>query len=212
MTSGGKKFSLARWLDECSLALRGFLMLTKEPRFWLFFIPFFIIFGTLLNLLSGGMAALNLFGAVDFSGKIKILGDAFLNIFGVNQNFLDWLLVFAITLLQSALIGGIAVVWKYNKDQASLQNSGIAAGLAILGSGCPTCGTALLTPIIGAIFSSGSYMIAGVVSGIITVLAILIVLFSLKKVGLDAYMLITSKHRQKKTAKQQERKKNEKSN
>lgn len=200
MSSGGKKskgFSMAKWFDEWSLSLQGILLVTRVPRFWAFFIPVFIIFGTLLNLLSGGTAAFDLMGALDFPGKLKVIFDAFLGIFGVSQNFLDWLLVFAITILQATLIGVIAVVWKHNKDQAEgLQSSGIAAGLAILGSGCPTCGTALVTPIIGAIFSGSSYVVAGVVSGVVTALAIIVAVLALRRVGLNAYAVIKAEKRQ----------------
>ena len=155
----------------------------KTPRFWVFFVPVFVIFGTLLNLLSGGTSAFSLFWATDFGGKMRILGDAFLGLFGVGRPFLDWLVIFIVTLLQAVLISSIAVAWKRNKDQESLQSSGIAAGLAILGSGCPTCGTALLTPVLATIFSTGGYAIAGVVSQVITWLSVIIVLFALYKVG-----------------------------
>ena len=80
---------------------------------------------------------------------------------------------------------------------ASLQNSGIVAGLAILGSGCPTCGTALLTPILGAIFSGSGVALAGKVSVAITVIAVLLALWTLKKLGYNAYVAIvtTKKHK-----------------
>ena len=55
MKSGGKrlkKFSLAKWCDEWGLALRGILLATRTLRFWAFFIPVFVIFGILLNMLS----------------------------------------------------------------------------------------------------------------------------------------------------------------
>lgn len=196
MSSGGRKFSWARWLDEWKLAFYGVAMATREARFWAFFVPVFVVFGTILNLLSGGMAALNLIAATDFAGKLSIIGNAMLGIFGIGRNFLDWLIVFAICLLQAVLIGLIAVVWRHNKDQAeNLESSGIVAGLAILGSGCPTCGTALLAPVIGAIFSTGGYALAGAISGAITIIAVLVALFSVKKVGCDVYAILLTKKR-----------------
>lgn len=199
MSKRGKKFSAPMWARKWGFSLRGILLSTKSGRFWAFFVPVFLIFGTLLNLLSGGLAAFNLMGASDFGGKMKIVLDGMLGLFGISKNFLDWLLIFLVAVLQATLIGVIAVIWKYNKERAeSLQNSGIAAGLAILGSGCPTCGTALLTPILATIFSSGSYMIAEVVSGIITLLAILVSVLTLRKLGLTAYGLITAKNNKRK--------------
>jgi len=183
MSRGGKKSEWDKWLDGLRLAGLGIWSAMKTYRFWAFFVPVFVIFGTLLNLLSGGTSAFNLFWATDFGGKTRILGDAFLAIFGVGRPFVDWLIVFVVTLLQAILISSIAVAWKRNKDQESLQSSGIAAGLAILGSGCPTCGTALLTPVLATIFSTGGYAIAGIVSQVITWLSVVIVLFALYKVG-----------------------------
>lgn len=204
MVSGGKKDfrrAFLKWCDDWALSVRGILLATKSPRFWAFFVPVFLIFGTLLNLLSGGTAAFSLIGASDFGGALKIIFDGLLGLFGIGKNFLDWLLVFSAALLQATLIGAIAVIWKHNKETSDLQNSGIVAGLAILGSGCPTCGTALLTPIIGAIFSGGSVAIAGVLSGVVTAAAIIVAVLTLRKVGLDVYAIIISKKVKEKNGK-----------
>ena len=89
---------------------------------------------------------------------------------------------------------------KYSKkgtdNSASVQNSGIVAILAVLGSGCPTCGTALLTPILTTIFGSG-VALAGTVSSIITWAAILLAFFTLKKLGYNAYVAIITKNLKK---------------
>ena len=183
MTSGGKKSWLDKWLEGLGLAFTGLKSAMRTRRFWGFFVPTFIIFGTLLNLLGGGTASFSLLAVSGFGGKMKIILDAFLGLFGIGQFFLDWLVVFVVTFLQATLIGAIGVAWKRNKDQESLQSSGIVAGLAILGSGCPTCGTALITPILATIFSTGGYAIAGVVSRVITLLSVIVALFALYKVG-----------------------------
>lgn len=207
MTSGvtiGRR--LDRWLDECKMAFSGIILATRDPKFLLTFALTFVIFGTLLTLLSGSStAALGLFWSTDFAGKVAILRDGFLGIFGIGRNFWDWLLVFVVTILQSILIGLVVLVWRKRrkakkadaksattKNSDNLQNAGLAAGLAVLGSGCPTCGTTLLAPVLGAIFSSGSYALAGTISGILTAAAILLALFTLKRIGKDAFVMITS--------------------
>lgn len=205
MASGAKiGAKLDKWLDEWKMALSGVLLATRDWRFNLAAIIAFLAFGTLMNLLSSSTAALNLFWATDFAGKMSILGDSFLAIFGVGRNFWDWLLLFLITLLQSILIGLVVLVWQkkrrsrreqlladvHNSD--NLQSAGLVAGLAILGSGCPTCGTTLLMPVIGTIFSSSSYALAGAVSGILTLAAVLLALFTLKRIGREAYAMIIS--------------------
>ena len=160
------------------------------------------MFGTLLNLLSGGTAAFNLMKVSDLSGKLKIIGEAFFGIFGIGQNFLDWLLTFAISLLQATLVGLTVMIWdwrnKEDNDADNLQRTGIVAGLAVLGSGCPTCGTTLLAPLLASVVGSGGLAIAGAISGVLTTLAIIIGVFALKQLGYEAYVIIIDeKYRRK---------------
>ena len=74
----------------------------------------------------------------------------------------------------------------------NLQSAGLAAGLAVLGTGCPTCGTTLLMPVIGTLFSTSGYALAGFVSGLLTAASLIIALFALKRIGHEAYALIVS--------------------
>ena len=181
-----------KWCDEFVLASKGILLATKEKRFWYGFIPSFFFFGLLINLLQGGFSKFELMHALGFPHCFKIIADSFLAIFGVSQPFFDWLPVFAISLLQGILIGLIVLLWQKKKDQnsANLEKAGIITGLIALGAGCPTCGTTLLTPLLGAIFSTGSLAIAGTISIIVTVLAIIIAILSLKRLGEETYVII----------------------
>lgn len=206
MNSGGKRIGerFDRWVDEWKMALTGILLATRNPKFLVATVISFLFFGTLMNLLASSTAALNLFWATDMAGKLRIIGDSFLAVFGVGRNFWDWLLLFAITLLQSVLIGLVVFVWQKKrqtqreqklakvKNADNVQSAGLVAGLAVLGSGCPTCGTTLLMPILGTLFSSSSYMLAGVVSGLLTAGAILLALFTLKRIGKEAYVMMLS--------------------
>ncbi len=213
--SRGFKSRFDEWWEHGKFSVRGLFLATKEKHFWFGFVPTFCIFGTLLNLLSGGFAAFNLIGALGFPGGLKVIWDAFLQTFGVNRNFTDWLSIFLLALLQGLLIGLLVTVIKYSKkgadNSASVQNSGIVAILAVLGSGCPTCGTALLTPVLTAIFGSG-VALAGTVSVVITWLAILLAFFTLKKLGYNAYVAIVTSNLPKKRDIINKRSVNEKSN
>ena len=187
-----------KWLDEFVLAGKGILLATRQKRFWYGFIPSFLFFGLLMNLLSGGLTKFELMRISGFSGSLKILGQSFLAIFGVNQPFLDWLPIFSISILQGILIGLIVLLWSKKKKQTESKNSanveraGIITGLIALGAGCPTCGTTLITPLLGAIFSTGSLAIAGTISTIVTWLAIIIAILSLKRLGLETYVIIVN--------------------
>ena len=199
-----------KWLDGFSLAGKGIVLATREKRFWYGFVPAFLFFGFLMNLLSGGFAKFELMSALGFPASLQILGSSFINIFGINQPFLDWLPIFAISILQGILIGLIVLLWDKKKEQnsANLEKAGIITGLIALGAGCPTCGTTLLTPLIGAIFSTGGLAITGTISTIITWLAIIIAVLSLKRLGEETYVIIVN---EKYLAKKQKKEESEKS-
>ena len=207
-----------KWLDGFVLAGKGILLATKEKRFWAGFVPSFIFFGTLLIFLSGGLSNYEMMKLVGFPANLQIIGKSFLGIFGINVPFLDWLYVFAITLLQSILIGLIVFLWHKKRqsavttksgvtpvksqtkssavpanatsNSANVEKAGIITGLIALGAGCPTCGTTLITPLVGAIFSSGSLAITGTISTIVTVVAIIVAVLSLKRIGEETYVII----------------------
>lgn len=199
------RFNWRKWCDEFVLAGKGVLLATKEKKFWIGFVIAFLFFGTLMNLLSNGLTKFELMGALGFPKNMRIVGEAIIGIFGFNMIFTDWIFVFFISLLQGILIGLIALLWnKKNKNSENVQKVGIITGLIALGAGCPTCGTTLITPFLGMIFSTGSFAIAGVVSGVVTVLAVVIAILSLKRMGLEMYAIIINEKYLAKKAKRVE--------
>lgn len=200
---------ISRFFDECKLAAVGIVLATRNLSFVITFLLTFLIFGTLISLLSAGSSAIDLFFVSDFGGKMEILGNGVLTLFGKGRTFGDFLLNFLLTFFQATLIGLIVFVLKKRKqnglgkrrksgDTSSIENAGIATGLALLGSGCPTCGTTLITPILTSIFSSSSMAAAGTISGIMTFIAYILILWSLKKIGLEAYVIIKDEEWRKK--------------
>ncbi|MBR3322330.1 hypothetical protein IKG05_01670 [Candidatus Saccharibacteria bacterium] len=195
-----------KWLDEFVLAGKGILLAAREKRFWYGFIPSFFFFGLLMNLLAGGTSKFELMGILGFPQSLRIIGESLLAIFGVNQPFLDWLPIFAISILQGILIGIIVLLWNKKKAQnaANLEKAGIITGLIALGAGCPTCGATLITPLLGAIFSTGGLAIAGTISTIVTILAIIIAILALKRLGVETYVIIVNeKYLARKSEKEQ---------
>ena len=198
-----KKPNIRKWLDGFPLAGKGILLAMHEKRFVISFIITFLFFGTLMNLLSGGLSKFQLMGALGFPTNLRILGDAFLGVFGFRQPFLDWLFVFLIAILQGILIGLVVLLWKkkQNSNSANVQRAGIITGLIALGAGCPTCGTTLLTPLLGTLFSTGGLAATGAISSVITTLAIVIAILSLRRIGEETYVIIVNeKYLQKKEA------------
>ena len=181
-----------KWLDGFVLAGKGLLLATREKRFWYGFVPAFLFFGWLINMLSSGFTKFELLFNLPFPTNLQILRDSFLAIFGVNLAFLDWLPTFAISVLQGTLIGLIVLLWSKQRQQnsANLEKAGIITGLIALGAGCPTCGTTLLTPLLGAIFSTGGLAATGTISTVVTWVAIIVAILSLKRLGEENYVII----------------------
>lgn len=189
-----KKPNIAKWLDGFPLAGKGILLAFHEKRFVISFIISFLFFGTLMNLLSGGFSKFQLMGALGFPTNLQILGDAFLGVFGFKRPFLDWLFVFLIATLQGVLIGLVVLLWKKKQsgNSANVEKAGIITGLIALGAGCPTCGTTLLTPLLGTLFSTSGFAITGVVSQLVTWLAIIVAILSLRRIGEETYVIIVN--------------------
>ncbi len=202
-----KKPNIRKWLDGFVLAGKGIWLARKEKRFWIGFIIAFLFFGTLMSLLSGGYSKLALLDS--FSMAMRTLGESFLGIFGFNMAFADWIFIFLLAVLQGILIGLIALLWKKKKEEnaANVEKAGIITGLIALGAGCPTCGTTLLTPLIGTIFSTGGAAITGTVSIAITIIAIIVAILSLRRLGEETYVIIINERYMKKKE-ERERKKN----
>lgn len=101
---------LKTWLDQWQLSLKGLMLASLNWKFWLVTSTTLLIFGTLMNLLSGGLAPINLLIAVDWPEKWTILGENLVGIFGVGKHFGDWLVMFIIIILQSILMGLVVLV------------------------------------------------------------------------------------------------------
>ena len=193
-----------KWLDGFALAAKGILLVTRERLFWFGFIPAFIFFGTLMNLLSGGFSQFELMGSLGFPDSLTVIGKAFINVFGINQYFLTWLPIFGISLLQGILIGLIVFLWRKKRENSgkstgksssnsdNVEKAGIITGLIALGAGCPTCGSTLITPLLGAMFSTSGLAITGTISTIITWVAIIIAILSLRRLGEETYVIIVN--------------------
>ncbi|MBQ9180984.1 hypothetical protein IJ135_02745 [Candidatus Saccharibacteria bacterium] len=210
-----KKINYQKWLDEWILAGRGIILATKERYFWLGFVPAFIFFGTLINLLSGGTGKFQLMAAVGFPQCLEIVWSSIIGVFGINMIFMEWVPVFLLSLMQATLIGLIVLLLRKKRQPAkkstgqatgesnidtsgktkdstaeSVERAGIITGLIALGAGCPTCGATLITPLIGTIFSTGGLAVAGTISTLVTIIAVIIALLSLKRIGVESYVII----------------------
>lgn len=214
-----KKINPKKWLDECALSLKGVFSAAKNRHFWIGFLLNFVIFGTLMNLIAGGSSKFKLMWAGGPAAAARIIWESFIALFGISQTSADWLLSTFIVVLQSILIGllvflatkkSLKTPKSPEKHQATLkgsqkselkpghsnsqekQNAGLITGLVALGAGCPTCGTTLIAALCGSLFSTGSLAFASIAASALTILAVIIALLSIRRLGLEAYVLAKS--------------------
>lgn len=211
--SGKKRFfNWRKWCDEFVLAGKGIMLATKEKRFWVGFLVAFLFFGTLMNLLAGGFSKFELMGVLGFGESLRIIGEALLGVFGYRMIVTEWLPIFGLAVIQGVLIGLIVLLWQKKRvtdaegtsNSANVEKAGIITGLIALGAGCPTCGTTLLTPLLGTLFSSGGIAMAGTISGIATAVAIVVAILSLKRIGEETYVIIVNEKYLEKKRRQSE--------
>lgn len=190
-----------RWLDGWRLTGAALWVAVRNWRFDLAAGLTFGCFGVLMHILSTGTATLDLLFRVSWGEKFGILGRELGALFGVGQNFLDWFLIFVLALIQGVLVALIALIWQKRRQQKrsmkadEVQSAGIVAGLAVLSAGCPSCGTSLLAPVLGMLFSGSSIALASVLSGLLFGAALVIALLTLQKVGKEAYVIMKSAKR-----------------
>jgi hypothetical protein len=191
------KSAVLTWLDNAKLAGKGILLVSHEKRFIVAFLIAFLFFGTLMTMLSSGLSEFQLIDSLP--SAFQIIGRAILRVFGYQRFFLDWLATFLLAVLQGILIGLIAWLWKKRQDNsADVERAGLIAGLIALGAGCPTCGTTLVAPLLGALFSTGGIAMVGTVSIVVTVIAIIVAVLSLVRLGKEAYIIIINEKYSKK--------------
>ena len=206
---------IRRFLDEYLLAFQGLLLAARKKTFWLSFLLLFILFGTLLNLLANGIASFRLIFTGGFSLAISILIQAFLGIFGINQVFSNWLFNFILAFLQASLFSLAILLARTQKATGSARKTtdlpALVVGLAVLGSGCPACGTALLSPLVATLVSFFTGLFSSSVVGSdatslqgmnlvlterisfgLNFLAILLGLLAFRKLGFQTYATIKS--------------------
>jgi len=169
---------LAQWrysLLACIVAVLFF-----ELMYWLFNL-------SVLGIILGS-------GNVSFTEKVSVLLSPFHSVAAASGVFL-FILMVLVSLTQGIAIASLAYIFRHQRaiDPGLIGGSSAVSLLALLGLGCPACGTSLLTPIV-AIFVSGSAVaVSERIMNILLPFAFLAGLYGLYAVGLKlANVRVTS--------------------
>lgn len=205
---------MGKFINSWKSSIKGLKKVAKTWQFWAISIPVTFVFIFIFNLFSSGNNFFQLLIALPFLDKFIIIGQVYQE-FAVNLLTLDKILMLIAAFGQGAIIATIVYLWQSRReldDKAVLRSAG-ASLIALVGAGCPMCGGTILFPVILSVFGASAATFLQSISWIIMVIAIIIIIFALKRLGFLCYMQPSKKASQKEVSDKitEEKENNEKS-
>lgn len=191
--------------DRAKFTIVSIGYLLKQPRYLISFLISLFIFLYVLSFFRDGSGNwLLLCSGLPLGTKMEVLGrvcikiiDNFTNIYGV--------LIITMSILQALTIMLLIFTWKNREKDRAIDGASTGSIGAIFGFvalGCPTCGVSILTPILTAIAGTGAMAAAEGVSRILIVLAFILLIYTVIKLGYASFITIGAKeYKEKKYAK-----------
>ncbi|MFV0484810.1 MAG: hypothetical protein ACK5MU_01080 [Candidatus Saccharimonadales bacterium] len=196
--------TLDLWVDETKMSIVGIGVALKRPKTIIATTVFPLLFAYILTLFKNGTGTWNLFwSGIPFGGKLN----AGLSVWQrVLENFTSWdgLLIILLSVLQGLTIAMLLYVWKNREKKAAvagLEAGGVGTALGFLALGCPSCGISLLTPLLTTIAGTGAMALADTLGWIFMILAFILLLHALRRMGYSAFIMKSSKRHKEKHAK-----------
>lgn len=187
---------LVRFRVNIKKSGQGFTRVFKNPAY----IGLALIFAFLISTLIYLMININFYGPLLTSGmaitsKVSVLGLLLKAMVGSYFQDLNGVLLLVLSLLQGIAIALLIYNFRNNHqvDKRAVTGSGIATLASIIGLGCVPCGTSLLVPLIALIFSSSSYMLLNTANLLVLLLASVLSVYSIYKMGLIAHVNFLTK-------------------
>ncbi len=126
-------------------------------------------------------------GNLSIIDKLNVLASPIKSINGISGTFvLTMMLLLAV--IQGISIAALTYTIRHQKkiDSKLIGGSSLVGLLAIIGLGCPACGTSLLTPIVALFVSSSAVAVSEKITAFVLPVAVIIGLYSLYAIGLKA--------------------------
>lgn len=207
-----KKKSLKRklsdfWESFCDRArytLVAIYELWHNPKYLSCFIISFLAFLFILSFFKDGDSNWQLlWSGLTFERKMAMLGQVCL---GILTNFVSWsgLALIFMSLLQALVVMLLIFAWRQHQRESVIDGAstgGIGAIFGFIALGCPSCGVGLLTPILTTIAGAGAMAMAETVSNIFTILALILLFYTVIKLGYINYVTISAAKATKKEEK-----------
>ena len=192
-------------VDRAKFALTGVGYLFRRPKYVAVFIVSLLIMLYILSFFRDGAGNWQLLcSGLPFERKMEMMGMVFLNI-GQNFTSLYGITIILMSILQALVVMLLVFAWRHREKDATLDGAstgGIGAILGFIALGCPTCGIGLLMPLLTAIAGAGAMALAEGFSQVFTVLAFILLIYTVVKLGYTCFITISaSKYKEKKHAK-----------
>lgn len=191
--------------DRTKFALVSIGYLLKQPKYLASFLISLFVFLYILSFFRDGNGNwLLLCSGLPFGTKMEVLGKVCIKIL---ENFtsLYGVLIIFMSILQALTIMLLIFTWRNReKDHAidGASTGGIGAIFGFVALGCPTCGISLLAPILTAVAGTGAMAAAEGISRVLIVLAFILLIYTVIKLGYVSFITISAKkYKEKKHAK-----------
>lgn len=182
--------------DRTKFALLSLAELVKKPRNLITGIVAFLIFFYLLTFFrDGGSNWQLIWSGLPFGDKLNVLGRVVLDMLVCYKSLYGVFIIF-MALLQGVIIMQLAFTWCNRERDKAIDGASTGTIAAILGFitlGCPSCGVGLLSAILTAIAGTGAAVLAEQIGFILIILAFILMIYTIIRLGYIDYVIISSK-------------------
>ena len=169
--------------------------LLSRPKYLVCFIVTLLIFLFVLNFFKDGDGNWQLIcSGLPLERKFEVLGRVCISVL---TGLATWygLSILLMSALQALVIILLIFAWRHRQKDSVLDGAstgGIGAIFGFIALGCPSCGVGLLTPILTTLAGAGAMAMAETISGIFTILAFLLLFFTVIRLGYINFVTISS--------------------
>lgn len=190
--------------DRSKFALVSIAYLFKQPKYLLIFLFSFVFFSYFLTFFRDGSSNWQLvWSGLGIDRKFELLGRVFPAMLENFSSFYGITIIF-LSLLQAVIIAQLVFAWKHREKGQQIHGAstgGVGALLGFVALGCPSCGIGLLTPLLTAIAGASAVALADTIGQIFSILAFILLIFSIIRLGYINYIIISSKNYKEEHAK-----------
>ena len=183
------RFSLPLFITKCKLSVKTIVWLLSQWRYLLLAliisVLFFEIIFWMFNLSI--LTVILTSGNLSILEKFDVLASPIKTINGTS-GIIIVILMLIISVIQGINITALTYTIRHQKkaDSKLIGSSSLVSLLAIIGLGCPACGTSLLTPIFAIFLSGSAVAFSEQITTIALPLAVIIGIYGLYSIGTKA--------------------------